>query len=54
MVGQIAGDHGFKKSAPEELARPDKLKPGFYFLIASHDRTFTDRDTRSHSLIMGE
>jgi uncharacterized protein YfaS (alpha-2-macroglobulin family) len=35
----------FKERA-EELPAPATLKPGFYFLIASHDRDFTDKDNQ--------
>lgn len=34
------------KERTEGLPAPDNLKPGFYFLIASHDPSFTDRDNQ--------
>jgi len=34
------------KGRVEELPAPATLKPGFYFLIASHDRDFTDKDNQ--------
>jgi len=34
------------KERVEELPAPATLKPGFYFLIASHDRDFTDKDNQ--------
>ena len=30
----------------EELPAPEKLEPGFYFLVASHNPSFTDRDNQ--------
>src|SRR5256885_8196386 len=35
----------FKERA-EELPAPDNLNPGFYFLLASHDPNFTERDNQ--------
>jgi hypothetical protein len=34
------------KERVEELPAPAALKPGFYFLIASHDRNFSDTDNQ--------
>jgi len=34
------------KERLEELPAPERLKPGFYFLIASHDPGFTDRNNQ--------
>jgi hypothetical protein len=34
------------KERMEELAAPRTLKPGFYFLLASHDPRFTDQDNQ--------
>jgi hypothetical protein len=34
------------KGRGEELPAPATLQPGFYFLIASHDRDFTDKDNQ--------
>ena len=30
----------------EELPAPDKLKPGFYFLVSSHDKDFFDKENQ--------
>ncbi len=37
-------DAGDFRERSEELAAPQQLKPGYYFLLASHDPTFTDHD----------
>jgi len=34
------------KDRTEDLSAPANLKSGFYFLVASHDPTFTDRDNQ--------
>jgi uncharacterized protein YfaS (alpha-2-macroglobulin family) len=34
------------KERVEELPAPDKLKPGFYFIIASHDPGFGEKDNQ--------
>jgi hypothetical protein len=40
----VLPDAGDFRERSEELAAPPQLKPGYYFLLASHDPTFTDHD----------
>ena len=36
------------KTRAHEMPAPEKLKPGFYFLVASHDRNFGDQRQPGH------
>ena len=44
MVGEAAADHRFQGEDASTTPAPDSLKPGFYFIAASHDAKFGEED----------
>ena len=46
LVGRSAGHRGFPGARARDRPRPQDLKPGFYFLIASHDPKFGEAEQR--------